>query len=451
MPDGSAPAGVVDHETGHWTGVGAVALVVGGLGVLLGAPSLVLSGLVGVAFAGAAGTARPLGLHDAEGEPVLAVRRRLDEPAPDPGEAVTVTVEVCNEGTVLLPDVRIVDGVPPELEVTDGSPRHGTVLRPGASTVFSYTVAATRGEHDWQPAAVAVADPTGSIERETSVDAATTLTCSLPALSSEALPLRALATPLPGRLRTDTGGPGTEFHSTREYRPGDPPNRIDWRRRARTGDLGTVEFHQERAATVMLVIDTRKTAYLAPGAGAYHAVERSVDAANRTFRALLDAGDRAGIATFGPAADECWLPPDAGDEHRVRGRALLTSHPALSPIPPAKGLYETYQSDRRAELKRRRIERLHRRLSADTQVFLFSPCCDGYVLDVARRLDAYGHLVTVVSPDPTTADAPSRELAGMERVDRLAGLREAGVRVIDWEHGEPFSSTLARAQARWSS
>lgn len=450
MTDDTEPR-VVDHATDHWVHAGLLALVLGGTGVLLRSPGLVLSAIVGVTYAGYAATAGPPRVRDPESdEPALSIRRQLDDVAPNPGDEVTVTVEVRNRSGGLLPDVRVVDGVPSALEVTDGSARHGATLRPGASTVFSYSVRATRGEYEWRRAQVTVADPSGTVERETTVDTGTTLSCSLPALASEDLPLRGLTTSYTGLVDTDTGGSGVEFFSTREYRSSDPLSRIDWRRHAKTGELGTLEYREERAASVMLVLDTRRAAYLAPRPGGSHAVERSIDAANRVFSALLDTGDRVGVTTVGSSTEECWLAPGTGNEHRAHGRALLSTHPALSPVPPAKGLYETYRADRREELQERRIMRLHRRLSSETQVFLFSPCGDGYVPEVARQLDAYGHLVTVLSPDPTADDTPMDELAGMERADRLRALRQAGLRVLDWDQDELFEAALARVKTRWS-
>lgn len=443
-------ARVVDHVTGHWEHAGLLALALGGTGVLLGSAGLVLSAIVCVTFVGYAATVGAPRVHDPErGEAVLSIRRRLDDATPAPDDEVTVTVEVHNRSGGPLTDVRIVDGVPAALDVTDGSPRHGATLRPDGSTAFSYSVRATRGEYDWRPAQVTVADPSGAFERETTIDAATTLRCSLPALGSEALPLRGLTTSYTGLVETDSGGSGLEFFSTREYRASDPISRIDWRRLAKTGELGTHEYREERAASVMLVLDTRRAAYLAPKPGTAHAVERSIDAANRVFSALLDAGDRVGITAFG-SSDECWLAPGMGNDHRAHGRELLSTHPALSPIPPEMGLHDRFRPDRREELKARRIRRLHRRLSPETQVFLFSPCCDGYVPEVARQLDAHGHLVTVLSPDPTTDDTGFDDLAAMERADRLAALRREGLRVADWKRDEHFAAPLARLEARWS-
>ncbi|QLH81136.1 DUF58 domain-containing protein [Halosimplex pelagicum] len=443
-------AAVLAHETGHWTGVVAVALVLGGLGVVSRAPGLVLSGVVGAAVAGYAGAVEPP-VRDAEtGDPAVSVRRRLAEESPEPGDPVTVGVELRNESDEYLTDVRVVDGVPDEIAVVDGSARHGAPLAPGGRTTFTYTVRATRGEHDWTPAEVTVADPSGAVEYETTVAASTTLRCTLPVLDGERVPVGGTTAGFAGRVETDEGGPGIEFHATREYRRSDPLSRIDWGQLAKTGELATVEFREERSAVVQLVVDTRRAAYRASAPDGYHAVERGVDAAHRVFDALLDAGDRVGFETFGREREGCRLAPGAGGDHRALGRELLNVHPALSPVPPARKLHERYPPDRRETLRTQRIRRIHRRLDPDTQIMLVSPCCDDYPRRVARRLAAYGRDVTVVSPDPTVRDTEPHERAADERDERLSSPRSAGVRVVDWEEGERFDAALARARRRWS-
>jgi hypothetical protein len=64
-------------------------------------------------------------------------------------------------------------------------------------------------------------------------------------------------------------------------------------------------------------------------------------------------------------------------------------------------------------------------------------------------LDAYGHLVTVVSPDPTTADTPGHRLARVQRRNRISRLRAAGLRVVDWGE-ESLAAEITRARGRWS-
>jgi len=448
MPTGGDADGAgapVDRETRHWYGVAAVGFGLFGAGVVTRSAALVLCAAVGIVFAGYGRWG---------GEPAdpsaIQISREVPDADDQSAEEVEVRVAVTNTGERFLPDLRIVDGVPPGIEVVEGAARCGTALRAGEAVHFEYTVAPARGEHTWDPARVVVANASGSVERETTVDAGaeTTIRRAPVPLSTGRLPVRGLTSQFEGRVGTDAAGSGIEFFTTRKYRPGDPLRRIDWKRFARTGELGAVDFRQEHGVSVVLLVDARKSAYVAPAPDAPHAVDRSVMAAGRIFDALLDSGDRAGIAAFGE--DEVWLPPGAGDGHRARANALLTEHPTLSVNPPSRELFDTFLDERQEELLERRVERLHRRLPADAQVFCFSPCCDGFMPSVVRRLDAHGHLVTVISPDPTVADTPGHYLAGVARDHRLRTLDREGLRVVEWRAAEDLESALARARARWS-
>nr|WP_305882918.1 DUF58 domain-containing protein [Halobellus rarus] len=406
-------------------------MLAGALGAVLQRPALLLVAGLGVAYTAYAW------FGDAP-EPSLSVERRVEDDSPDPESTVDVSLTVRNTGTRTLSDLRFVDGVPPGLTVTDGSPRLGTALRPGASVTFSYAVEAVRGSHTWEPLTVVARNPAGGRERKIEIDPdeRTTLSCTPPLEATDDLPLRGLTTPYAGRVATDVVGAGLEFASTRAYRRGDPLSRIDWNRYAGTGKLSTVEFRQERAAAVVLLIDARDVAYVAADPEHRHAVERSVDAARRAFASLLDTGDRVGIAALSPV--DCWLPPGAGRDHRSRARELLASHPALAPAPPEQ-----------PHSTARDVQRLRRRLPADAQVLFFSPLVDDHAMEAARRLDAYGHPVTVVSPDATTDGSLGRRIARLERRNRLIGLRRAGVRVVDWGD-ESLAKEVVRARRRWS-
>jgi uncharacterized repeat protein (TIGR01451 family) len=417
-------------ETNRWVGVDGVALIAGALGILGEQPALLLVGAVAVAYVAYA--------RGDDAPPIaLDVERELDEESPEPGDDVTVTVTVRNVGDRTVPDLGLIDGVPPALEVTDGPARLGTALRPGKRASFSYTVTAVRGTHEWEPLVAVARGASASVERTERVDAETTLQC-LPTLEATAdLPLRGLTTQYAGLVGTDVAGAGLEFYSTREYRSGDPISRIDWNRYARAGDLSTLQFREERAANVVLLIDAREEAFVAPEPGAPNAVERSTDAAIRTFTALLDGGDRVGVAALSP--EECWLPPAAGSGHRARARTLFATHPALSSTTPiARRFFPTVA-----------LRRLRRRLPGDAQVLFFSPLTDAFSSLVARRLDAHGHLVTVISPDASVGDSPGRRLARIERRNRISRLRQAGIRVVDWDE-ESLATELERAAARWS-
>jgi uncharacterized repeat protein (TIGR01451 family) len=418
-------------ETNRWAGFVGAVLFAAGVGIVLQEPGLIIAGAVGVGYLAASrvGSAP---------SPLLAVERTVDADDPEPGDDVVVTLEVTNEGDAALFDLRLVDGVPPGLEVIDGSPRCATALFPGDSVRYAYTVAATRGRHEWTGIDAVTLDISGSEERATSVEAESVLECIPPLGSTADLSLRGLTTRYTGRVSTDTGGSGVEFYALREYRHGDPLRRVDWNRTARTGELTTLQLREERAATVVLVVDSRETSYLARGPDAENAVERSVDAAGRTLLALLDGGDRVGLLGLCPR--DRWLPPGTGTEHRARARALLATDPAFAPT-PARTDGPTYVT--------RWVRGAIKRLPLDAQIVLFSPLCDDAVARVARRFDAGGHPVTVVSPDPTILDTPGHGLAWIERRLRLSELRSAGIRVVEWRE-EPLGVAVARAEERWS-
>ncbi len=416
-------------DTDRWTGLAGATLLLIGVGVVTRQPGPVLLGAVGIGY----------GLYVRFGEAppaTLDVERTVSDDSPEPGDEVTVTVRVENVGETSIVDLRLVDGVPPGLEVVDGPARFATALRPGASATFTYAVRATRGEHEWETLEAITRNPAGSSERETRLDRDTRIVC-LPELAAGAdLPLRGLTTQSHGRVATDVGGSGVEFFATREYRRGDPLKRIDWNRRARTGELATLELREERAATVVLLVDAREEAYVASEPEADTAVEASVEAAGRAFRALLDAGDRVGIATLGPL--DCWLPPGAGTDHAVRGRTTLATDPALAPTPSDDGFYPSLW-----------FRRFRRRLPADAQVLFFTPLADRYAASIARRIDAHGHLVTVLSPDVTARRTAGHRLVAYERRERVRELRSAGLRVVEWGD-RSFPVAVAGATRRWS-
>jgi uncharacterized repeat protein (TIGR01451 family) len=416
-------------ETERWLGIAGVSLALVGLGVLVRRPSLVLAGAVGAGYAVYARA-------DDAPTPTLSVTRTVSDEAPEPGDEVRVTVRAENVGEGALPDLRLVDGVPPGLAVVDGPARVATALRPGTAVTFTYTVRAARGDHEWEPLTAITRDAAGARERTTALDAPTAIACTPELAAGGDLPLRGLTTVHHGRVPTDVGGAGVEFHATREYRRGDPIKRIDWNRRARTGELSTVELREERAATVVLLVDARESAYVAADPDAETAVEASVGAAGQAFAALLDGGDRVGIAALSPL--DCWLPPGSGTVHAARGRETLATDPALAPTPSDERFYRSLW-----------LRRFRRRLPADAQVLFFTPLVDDTAAALARRIDAHGHLVTVLSPDPTTTESAGRRLATFERRQRLRSLRSAGIRALEWGD-DSFPVAVAAATRRWS-
>ncbi|GAB3027593.1 DUF58 domain-containing protein [Natronobiforma cellulositropha] len=424
-----------ERSTGHWVGIGVVSLLAVGLGALLESPAIVVAGAVAIGYAAVANATDPP-------TPDLSIERQFDRETPEPGDEVTVTVTFENESGRILPDVRIVDGVPTGLPVTDGVARIATALRPGESLTFEYTVTALNGRHTFDPTLVVTRDFARSSEREFLVAATDAIVCE-PVLRpvTSNVPLRTTASTFAGHLTTAEAGSGTQFHSVREYRKSDPLNRIDWNRHARTGELATLEFHEERAARVVVLVDARKAAYLAPTPDTTHAVDRSVGAAGRIAATLLENGDAVGLAALGPyynrtddpSPEACWLAPGSGGHHRARYQRTLAAHPQFSSRQPeSEGLWSP------------QVRALDARLSAETQVVFLTALCDRTSKHIAEWLDAHGHTVTVVSPDPTTTRTVGHQLVRTARRIYQFDLQRGGIPVVDWPHEESIDDVFAR-------
>lgn len=405
-------------QTRRWRGVLVVVFGAIGLGMLGNRPSLILLGAVGMVFAAYPWlTSTP--------DPPLALDRRVTTESPGPGEEFEVRTTIENVGSWPVFDCRIVDGVPPALPVTDGTPRQGTALLPGQSTTVSYTVEAREGRHAFDPATVVVRDASGEHERELSVGADTAVDCRS---DVDDAPLRTQTLDANGRVPAQEGGGGIEFYRTRSYRPGDPMKHIDWNRFAKTAELTTIDFREERSTAVVLVVDARESCYRGRTDEA-HAVARCVSAAQQLVDEVITSRNQLGLAAFG--REDCWIKPDTGRRHRTRAQRLLTDHAAFSLNPPEK----TDPIDEQ-------LVTLERRLPRNAQVLFCTPLLDDGAVDAARRLDADGHAVSVVSPDVTDSGTPGRDLVKFEREQRLGELRRAEIPVVDWGPEEQLALAL---------
>jgi uncharacterized repeat protein (TIGR01451 family) len=422
------------RQTAHWTGITAFALVALAVGILAAEPALLLASTVAIGIAGYTRVSSAPGLTD------LEVTRTVDDEAPEPGDEIEVRVTVENTGDAFLPDLRLVERIPPMMQVVDGSARLGTALQPGGTATFSYTAIAERGEHTW-PLQVIGRDASGAREREALIETETTVECSPRLKTTTEMPVRMQTSVYAGDVETDIGGEGLEFHSTRDYQPGDPKRRIDWKTYARTGNLSTVEFRKEQAARVVLLFDGRDASYVSTAPGRKHALDRAIDGAMDIYASLHDQGHLIGLAAFNGIP--CWLAPGTGTRHRERIRQLLIEHPALSPLPP--DVIETAEGQYIDPMTH-----IRRQLPANTQIILFSPLTDEYPHQIARRFDGAGHLVTVISPDPTTGRTLGQRIVRLERAVLIEQLRDHGIRVVDWSENDPLPLELGHANRRWN-
>jgi len=361
----------------------------------------------------------------------------------EPGDVVSVRTTVRNDGSEPAIDLRVVDGVPEALPVVEGSPRACVTLGPGEETTIEYGVELQRGEHAFTATDLQVRDLPGVTRVDVAVRAtgAEALRCS-PAV--EQPPIGGGRNDYAGEVPTSEGGSGVEFHSVRDYEPGDPARSIDWRRYANTRDLATVEYRAERSTRILCVVDARESQFRAPAGSTLSTVELCADAAERTVGRLLQEGHPTGTAAV-YSGEITLVPPGTGSAVRERATDLLgtvTDGTRLSGT-VVRRLWDDPATA------------LPQALDGETQVLLFSSFVDDEPLDLVERLRSRGYAVHVVSPDVTggldgeRAGAPldslSVRLAGLDRENRLARARATGATVVKWGLDRSLGLVLDRA------
>jgi uncharacterized repeat protein (TIGR01451 family) len=449
--DGSTGDGagesITVRRTRRWRGAVAVVLLSVAVGVIAKRPSVLLLGAVGVAFAAYPHLTGPPAVE-------LSVTRRLDPESPSAGETVDVTTTVRNDGDDPLFDLRLIDGVPPMATVESGSPRCGTALRPGEEATVEYAIEVDRTTHRFRPVLAIARDASGAIEVETTV-AEETVVQGVGRVPE--VPLRTRSRRRSGRLLTDEAGSGVEFHRTREYEPGDPAGRIDWRQYARTGELTAIDFREERLAEVVVCVDARPAAYRARSPGEPHAVAYAVGSAGRVGEALFAADHRVGLAALG--RDRCWLRPGAGNDHEDRYHRRLATDAAFDAALPTDGatagpsllrrLVGADESPVAAEPSvDSQLATIRAQLGADTQLLFLTPLGDDDASWIAQVLERSGAAVTVLSADVTSDDTAGGRLARIERDNRIHALRNSGIPVVEWDPDERLGTAMALAGGR---
>jgi uncharacterized protein (DUF58 family) len=102
-------------------------------------------------------------------------------------------------------------------------------------------------------------------------------------------------------------GPGVEYADVRRYVPGDQLRTVNWPVSARRGSLHVTERLTDRAADVVVLIDS----YPQPPGPATEATDRTVRGAVQVVQSALRSGDRAGVVALGDRRPR-WLGADIG-------------------------------------------------------------------------------------------------------------------------------------------
>jgi uncharacterized repeat protein (TIGR01451 family) len=428
--DGTARRTTV-RRTVRWSGALAAAAFLAVSGVAASNIVLLLSATVPLVYVAYGAVSSTPDAAD------LRVHREISDSPVPPGQQVRVTLTVENAGEATVPDVRVVDAVPESLAVVAGSPRGAAALAPDETVTIEYELASKRGDYTFERPRVRLRGFGAGAVTTTAIEPSgdDRLACRLDA---DAPPIEEQGDRYAGQLATDDPGEGIEFHSTREYRPGDTVQRIDWRHYAKRGDLATINYRERHAATVVLVVDARAACRVVAGPGRPTAVELDAYAATRALTDLLSTGHEVAVAVIGTDGDGPaglrWLPPGGGRRQRALAMdAFADAVEATAYLPEW--------------VVRDQIRQVGVLAPPRSQIVLFSPLLDDLPVEAIETWGTFDHARSVLAPDVLTHNTVTGQFEAVRRRTRLARSQASGARTVDWRRGTPLPVVLAYAFA----
>ncbi|NKY50283.1 DUF58 domain-containing protein [Nocardia vermiculata] len=237
--------------------------------------------------------------------------------------------------------------------------------------------------------------------------------------------MRLPRTELPERIGTHPTrrhGPGVEYADIRAYAPGDQLRTVNWPVSARRGRLYVTERLTDRAADVVVLVDT---SLQAPGP-ATDSLELTVRGAAQVAQSALQAGDRTALVCLG--REPRWLHPDIGRRqfYRIVDAVLGIGDEHV----PTTGTLAPYAA-----------------VPLGAIVVAFSTLLDTEFALALIDLRKRGHTVVVVDVlrGPPFTDALDSTMARMWQLERTAMYRDmgtVGVDVVPWPEGARLDQAM---------
>ena len=351
------------------------------------------------------------------------------------GDCFDLSLVVASPGTD-APSVEIFLPAPTTFIFLDGSRHLATRLR--ADEPFEWKLAlrsTARGRTSLGPFYIRVTDDSGFLVDEGVVQSTVQIE-TWPRIPG----IRQL--PRPERTRSSFGnyvapqfGAGLEPGEVRLFTPGDRVRQINWPASLRLGRLYVTQFHQERSADVVILLDTLAETGASP--------DSSLDASVRAVAALASAyiarKDRVGLVEFGGYLR--WLKPAAG--RRQLERLLRAAVPAAQVF---SFMARSLDYVPATALPRQAL------------VVAVSPLIDERftrtVVDLAGR--GYDVVLLAVSAVELTRralpDTAVRDVAcvlwKLELSERVRQLRHHGITVVEWQPERSLDAALASLARR---
>jgi uncharacterized protein (DUF58 family) len=360
--------------------------------------------------------------------------RRLAE-----GDRVAVAVRV----TALdpLPLIEFLEPLPALLELHSGSNRIAYSLAEGQEARWTYELLCpARGRFSLGTLQLRLWERSGLCVTETRHSEPKAI-----AVYPFVAPLRHVPRPL--RTQASFGnyvapcvGEGIEPGEIRPFVAGDRVRRVNWRASLRRSQLYVTQFHEERNADIVLLLDTLSDT----GARPYSTLDFCVRAGAALAGPYLARKDRVGFIEYGGYLR--WLKPATGQRQRENlVEALLPASVHFS--------YTVKQLDfLPAQV-----------LPSQALVIALSPLLDQRFIDTTIDLAARGFDLVIIAVSPIE---PAQSALRNSPLDELAcrlwaiawrlsleALRRRGLVIVEWRPDLPLDAVLApfsRFRPRWA-
>ena len=364
----------------------------------------------------------------------LSATRSVEKDMTNALATIEVSVVITNQGTAF---VRLFLSEPLQsgMSIKNGQNKQSAILQAGENAVFKYTFQSERGSFAWETIRAKISDPFGLIETELDLPAEAKIQVRPEFNKIRPFPLRPQRTlhsagSIPARL----GGSGTDFWGVREYHPGDPLRRLDWRLTARhPHKFFTKEFEQEEIADIGLILDARQKTNLRIGEDSLF--EHAARATASLAEVFLRQGNRVSLLVYQRHTTSVF--PGYG---KLQLNRVLH---ALARITPES-------DDSLNSLQFLPIQMF----SSHSLIVIISPLMSGD-WKLFRRLRAYGYQVLLISPDPLDyarhilpIDLDSRlatRLTRLERQIEINQITQLWIPVIDWQVSQPLAPLVRNA------
>lgn len=362
--------------------------------------------------------------------PAFSISLHLSQDRVVEGDTVVVTVAL--QATTAIPQLHLLLNLPEGLVPIDGQRVVDLTLAAGITRVVPQSLVCQHwGGYELGDVYLRLRDRLGVFVYEVHLDLRQPLR-----VYPRPEAVRALIQPsetqiFAGNDLSRSKGDGIEFTDVRAFSPGDRVRRVNWPLSTRRGELYVNEFHRERNADIVVLLDTFVDVRR-QHAGTHLQAVRGAVALTEHY---LQQRDRVGMVSFGGTLR--WLRPSMGLVQRYRIiEALIDTDVVLS--------YAWKKVDV--------IPRFT--LPPQALVIAFTPLLDQRTIDALFDLRARGFDLSIieVSPVPFVDPQPDRvgdlafRLWMLEREVIRHRFQQLGVAVGVWEEGEPLQAALAEVQ-----